>query len=512
MKAPNVLWIICDQHNAKVLGHKRHPDVQTPHLDRLAAEGTRFDNAITQNPICTPTRVSYISGQYCHNHGYYGLSGPRPDGLPTVFGHFRRAGYRTAAIGKIHCPAYWVEDDCDLYHETCGCSIGGRSKAYAAYLEERDLTHLEDHEAMEEFGRRGRQTVEGRPSKVSYEDGQEGWSVREAMSFMDACSDADTPFFCHVSLPKPHQCYTPARRFWDLYEESELTLPPNADYDLRAAGKAPHLIRAAEGWRTGDWTLFEPHTFEAGRLRKLHGYLGNVSHVDHAVGELLGHLRDCGLEEDTIVIYSSDHGDYACEHGIMEKAPGICADAITRVPLIWRWPGRIASGRTAKELVEIVDFAPTLCSLAGLAPMPTADGHDLSSLLGGQAGEIRRIAVTEFAWSKSVRKGKYRYVHYPPAMFPDEHPEGFAELYDLEVDPWEMRNLARESDHAGMVEELRKDLLDWLITTTRPRTALAPVAPTGPDVVTRYHNAVYPDGKIGPADLAGADAGQRNYL
>ncbi len=512
MKPPNVLWIISDQHNAKVLGHKGHPDVRTPHLDRLAAEGTRFENAVTQNPICTPTRVSYISGQYPHNHGYYGLSGPRPQGLPTVFGHFRRAGYRTAAIGKIHCPEYWVEDDCDLYHETTGCSVGGRCEAYADYLAERGLTHLEDHGAMEEFGKRGRQTVEGRPSKVSYEDSQEGWSVRRAAAFMDDCAEAGAPFLCHVSLPKPHQCYTPARRFWDLYDESTLTLPPNADYDMRAAGKPPHLVRAAERWRTGDWTLFEPHTFEAGRLRKLHGYLGNVSHVDHAVGELLAHLREGGLEENTIVLYSSDHGDYACEHGILEKAPGISADAITRVPWMWRWPGRIAAGRTAEELAEIVDFAPTVCSLAGLPPMPTADGHDLSPLLQGETGEVRRLAVTEFAWSKSVRKGKFRYVHYPPAMFPDEHPEGFAELYDLEADPWEMRNLAGDPAHAGLIDEMRKDLLDWLITTTRPRTVLLSVQLTGLDVVTRYGNATYPDGKIGPSDIARVREANRNYL
>lgn len=99
---PNVLFIVADQHNAKVLGCNGHPDVKTPNLDRMAAEGVRFENAITQNPICTPSRVSFFSGQYCHNHGYYGLSGPNPRGLPTLLGHFRRAGYRTSAVGKIH--------------------------------------------------------------------------------------------------------------------------------------------------------------------------------------------------------------------------------------------------------------------------------------------------------------------------------------------------------------------------------------------------------------------------
>jgi len=506
-RRPNVLLILSDQHNAKVLGHKDHPDVKTPHLDRLAEEGVRFDNAITQNPICTPSRVSFFSGQYCHNHGYYGLSGPNPGGLPTVLGHFRRAGYRTAAIGKIHCPEYWVEDDSDVFHEVCHCSVGGRSPEYQAYLDERGVA--EDHESLVEFGiKAGKQKVDGRPSLFSYEDSMEGWSARKAIEFMEGCRREKRPFFLHVSFPKPHQCYTPARPFWDLYDEGKLTLPPNADSDL--SGKAPHLRRTAERWRRGDWTVFEPRTFEAGRLRKLHGYLGSVSQVDHAVGEMLAALDRLALAEDTIVVYASDHGDYATEHGIMEKAPGICSDAITRIPFLWRWPGHVAAGHVAEEIVEAVDVPPTLCVLAGLEPLETADGRDLSALLSGGRGEVHRIGVTECPWSKSVRKGRFRYVHYPPEMFPDEYPEGFGELYDLEADPWETKNLYFDSDYAETVAQLRSDLLNWLITTTRPVTAhpLKPAA--GPQRITRFGHSVNTDGKVHPERLAGLAGG--NYL
>jgi arylsulfatase len=493
---PNILFILSDQHNAKVLGCRDHPDVQTPNLDRLAGEGVRFENAITQNPICTPSRVSWLSGQYCHNHGYYGLSGPNPGGLPTVLGHFRRHGYRTGAVGKIHCPEYWVEDDCDWFHETCGSSIDGRSRTYAAHLAERDLTHLEDHGALQEFGAKGRQTVDGRASKVSYEDSQEGWAVRQAMGFMGESADARRPFFAHVSLPKPHQCYAPGQEFWDLYDESKLTLPPNADHDLE--GKAPHLQRTARNWRERDWQLFEPNTFEAGRLRKLRGYLGNISHVDHAVGELLDWLKAQGLERDTIVVYSSDHGDYACEHGIMEKAPGICSDAITRIPMIWRWPERFKAGHMAEEIVEAVDMANTLCALSGLDTMETADGKVISHLLAGETGEVRRVGVTEFAWSRSVRMGKYRYVYYPREMFAGDHPDGFGELYDLEADPWEMRNLYFEAEYAEVVQEMKGELIDWLVTTTRQATVLPFARYESAQAVTRYRNTVNADGKIHP--------------
>ncbi|MFC1527017.1 sulfatase, partial [Candidatus Latescibacterota bacterium] len=442
---PNVLFIVSDQHNAKVLGHAGHPDVKTPHLDRMVEEGVRFTNAITQNPICTPSRVSFLSGQYCHNHGYYGLSGGNPGGLPNLFGHFRRAGYTTAAMGKIHCPEYWVEDDCDVFHETCGCSVGGRSPEYSRFLRDRGVEHLEDHGSLPEFGDRGRQSMEGRPTPLSFDECQEGWIASTAIATMEGAADAGQPFFVHASLPRPHQCTSPCREFWDLYEGVDLWLPPNADGDM--AGKAPHLRRAAERWRRGEWTLFDPPTFEAGRLRKLRGYLGAVSQVDAAVGRMLGFVRERGLAEDTIVIYTADHGDYACEHGIMEKAPGICSDAITRVPLIWWSPSRVATGHEAPQIAELVDISQALCALADVEPMETSDGIDLSNLLAGGEGEAHRLGVTEFAWSKSVRRGPWRYVHYAREMFPEEYPGGFCELYNLDEDPWEMTNLADDPGH-----------------------------------------------------------------
>lgn len=506
-KKPNVVFILSDQHNAKVLGHKNHPNVKTPNLDRLAGEGVRFDNAITQNPICTPSRMCFLSGQYCHNHGYYALSGPNPRGLPTMPGHFRRAGYTTAAIGKIHCPEYWIEDDSDFFRESCHCSINGRPE-YDAYLKSKGLLDLEDHGALQEFGDRGRQTVDARASKLSFEDSQEGWIVGQTIEFMSRSKAQGSPFFAHVSLPKPHQCYAPSEPFWSMYDESALALPPNADYDLE--GKAPHMRETARNWRSGWWPLFEPKTFEAGRLRKLHGYLGSVSHIDHAVGLLMQWLKDNNLEEDTIVVYSSDHGDYACEHGIMEKAPGICADAITRIPFIWRWKGAFAAGHKADEIVETVDVSATLCALAGLPPMETSDGKDISRLLEGKSGEVRSVGVTEFAWSKSVRKGRYRCVFYPREMFAAEYPDGFGELYDLESDPWEMKNLYFDPKHEAMRREMRDELLDWLVTTTRPATVLCAEDAYGPQTLRRYKCAVNHDHKMHPDRIRRAR--HKNYV
>jgi len=506
---PNILFILTDQHNAKVTGYNGHSHVRTPHLDRLAAAGVVCANAIAQNPICTPSRMSWLSGQYCHNHGYYGLSGPQLQGLPTILGHFRAHGYTTSAIGKIHCPAYWVEHASDVFHETCFTSIGGRSPAYAAYLEERGLTQLEDHRAFPECGARGVGANDSRPSRISFDDSQEGWIARATITFMQNATCAGQPFFAYASLPKPHSCYAPAQEFWDLYDERSLCLPPNTDYDMRL--KAPHFRRSVEYWRTDkDWLLFEPRTFAAARLRKYHGYLGCISHSDHAVGQLLAYLDQAGLTDNTIVVYSSDHGEYACEHGIMEKAPGICADAVTRVPMVWRWPGHVPAGQRCNDVVETVDFTTTICAMAGVAPLETSDGHDLTPQLCGASGDPARLGVTEFPWSRSVRKGRWRLVVYAREMFPDEYPDGFGELYDVDTDPWEMHNLYFEPTHADTVTQLQRDLLLWLMATTRPVTAHDVTPDPAHPVTTAYHQSLGRDGKQNPAWFHTRNNG--NYL
>lgn len=510
MKPPNILFILADQHNAKVLGHKGHPQVKTPHLDALAASGVRFDRAVAQNPICTPSRTSFMSGQYPHNHGYFGLGGPKPEGLPSLFSQFKQAGYLTGAIGKIHCPEFWIEAGCDIFHETC-ISHHGESNAYRDFLIERGKLELEDHIGIQEFGNRGRQSLDSRPSTLPFEESMEGWIVSQINEAIDQSAEQAKPFFLHASLPRPHQCTTPSEPFWSMYEGLELQLPPNADDELR--DRAPHMRQAADNWRNGAWALFDPPTFEAARKRKLHGYLGAVSQVDHAVGLMLAHLDKLGLREDTLIVYSSDHGDYACEHGIMEKAPGICSDAITRIPMIWSWKGHLPEGKVCEEWVEAVDTSATFYSLAGIEPPTTLDGADLSPLLRGKSIPWKSGALTECPWSKAFCSGEYRLVYYPDQMFAQEHPEGFGELYHLKEDPCERKNLYCNPAYADVVHRLRKQLFDRLITTTRLITRHPPAqAPlnSGPEAARHY---LSPDGKCSPPPQADDSATpNQNYL
>jgi arylsulfatase len=289
-------------------------------------------------------------------------------------------------------------------------------------------------------------------------------------------------------------------------------MPPNVDYDMST--KAPHLRRTREQQEANpeSWTLFEPRTYRAGLKRKQHGYLGCVSQVDRAVGEMLEFLDGRGLSDNTIVIYTADHGDYACEHGIIEKAPGICGDAICRVPSIWRWSGRFRAGQVTDRILQNVDLAPTLISLLGLDPMYTCDGEDVTRLLRGEDVVVTDFGVTEHPWSKSVLKGKWRLVYYPERMFADElGGRRFGELYDLDTDPWEMSNLYFLAEHQKKVRELERDLMDWLVTTTRIKTMLPWVLPRegGGGLLDQRAEA---DGKLSWKDVVHQGKARKIYL
>ncbi|MBI1336612.1 MAG: sulfatase-like hydrolase/transferase [Phycisphaera sp.] len=493
----NILEVISDQHQAACTGYEGHPQAITPNMDRLAAMGTRFRYAYTQNPICTPSRVSILSGQYCHNHGYFGLSGPRPHSLPSFLSHFRGQGYRTAGIGKLHTPndpEDWLRDHCDLYAECYSygerSSSGEAQSLYYDFLLAHGRSHLDDDSvALPEF--RGAQQHDARPSILPLELSVEGWCVSTAKRFIDESHAAAKPFCMQVSLPRPHQCYTPDRRFWEMYGEN-LDLP--ATFENDCAHRPPHFRAMVERARTKGKGLIEPTDWLSTSRRVWRGYLACITQVDWALGELINHVEQLGLLGNTVIIYHADHGAYSGTFGVPEKAPGICSEAVCRVPYLWYVPGMTQARAQSTQLVENIDLAPTITSLCGLPAMDTTDGHDLTPLLRGGDQTLRGVAVTEHPWSKSIRWDRWRLVHYQPAMFPGGKDRDTGELYDIEADPWETRNLYHDPAHRATVEEGRRLLLEWLIDTTRQVTYWPePGRVDG----NPYATATAADGKIG---------------
>ncbi len=482
MKQKNILFLFSDQHNARAIGCYGNKEVQTPHLDKLAEEGVRFDNAYCNNPICTPSRISFLSGQYAHNHGYFGLMGPQIEQLPHIFSHFKKAGYATGWVGKSHTPAGWLSN-CDYIRDAMGYEKGitleeasrleglqGRDDDdYSLYLKEKGLLRLREDKVLQEqfdrFGHSRGQGVDAKAGSLPVDETVEAWCASETMEFIRDSNDRDKPFICWMSMPHPHQGWAPAKEFWDLYDEDALTLPPNAESDF--SFRHPTAEKARKYYQENDeWRLYEPKDWESARRRVLKGYYASVSQVDDAVGRVLKGLKELGLEEDTIVIYSADHGDFAGEHGMIEKAPGIAFRCVTRIPLIMKCPGLIPENLTRRHLVESIDLFPGLVELCGLSEPDWIDGTSLTPVLMKDE-PVKKYAFTEHPLSKTVHTERYKFTHYQKEMCGGKD---FGELYDMKQDPWELENLFFREEYKSVVEELRLAVLDWLIQSSRHLT------------------------------------------
>jgi len=486
---PNILIIKSDQHNARCLGVNGHKQVKTPNLDELARGGVNFTRAFVQNPICTPSRMCYLTGQYPHNHGLYGLSdggGFFSKSLPSMFSEFKKLGYRTGVVGHIHVEDEWLQPHCDQYR-----NMYTRNDPYSEYLKAKGLLDKRDDIALKGVS----QTVDACASELSFEDSCEGYVLKSFLEFLKDLPD-NQPFLYQMDPLHPHECWIPVKEFWDLYEGVELELPPSADEDL--SGKPPNQADTVNRFRNYPW-LFEPKTYEAGRMRKLRGYYGCISQVDHLVGLARKKLREIGREGNTIIVYCSDHGDFALEHGILEKAPGISYDAILRTPMIWYWPsGGFSAGSTVEELIESVDLFPSLCSLMGVEVPDTVDGVDISAMLRGDTKPVRDFVVAEFALSRTIRTKEWKLCHRPRGMLGDK--KDWGELYHVSEDPWEMKNLYDDPESAAIREDLRRTLFDWTQLTTRCGSVLS----SGPHGV---------DGKVTVAALRRMiEKGSQNYL
>jgi choline-sulfatase/uncharacterized sulfatase len=396
--------------------------------------------------------------------------------LLSLFSHAKTLGYRTGAFGKIHTPENWIEPHVEVVSDYMQKGNGG----YAEYVEKLGLTDRRDDGTFPEYRSLGRpgQPLDARASRMPFEHIKERYYTNRLIEFLRTQPDGQ-PFCAWLSLSRPHEPYTPAREFWDMYDENRITLPPNADDPL--TDKSPQ-VQARLAQRQPNWPgwIFEPKDWQHGRRRVLRGYYGCVSMVDACFGMVMKELKALGLDENTIVIYSADHGDFAGEHGIIEKAPGLAYDAITRIPFIWRWPGHIPSGKICEELVESVDFLPTVCGLAGLPIPAQCDGYDITPMLKDDNKPVRQAAFTENPWGKRIRKKDWCLAHYPRQMYPGMK-EDVGELYDMVNDPWQLKNLYRDPAQRERIADLRRELMDWLITTTHIVTMNPPAATYDPN-------------------------------
>lgn len=416
-----------------------HPDVQTPHLDRLAHEGSRFTHAYANNPICTPSRMSFLSGMYPSTHGYYGLYGQEPQhSLTSMFKHYKEQGYRTGALGKLHTPRYWVEKDCQFVYD--------EFVEHPTYLEGAGLYDVNDNRPF--TGNR-----DGQTSHLPLEHSCEVALAKQTLRFMNNEGEpkdrgrAEDPWFAWVSFSRPHQPYTPSEPFASMYDHDRISLPPISESEK------------------GD-ILSQRSQIQETELRKMvSAYYGLVSQIDYAIGMILDALEQRGELKNTVIVYTSDHGDYAGEHGLMEKKGGISYQAITRIPFIVRYPGQQAKGTVYNELIESVDVFPTLCELSGMDSPHTLQGISLLPILNGQEQDLRKDAYTENPYRKALATKQWRYVA-------NLHGQQDDELYDLQEDPWELHNKIHDSKYEPIRQQMLRKLLDRSVRASKPSTTI----------------------------------------
>jgi choline-sulfatase len=443
-RRPNVVVVMADQLGAGWLPAYGHEVVRAPNLSRLAQDGVTFESAYCPSPLCAPSRAAMLTGRRASRIGVFDNAAELPASIPTIAHHLRAAGYSTCLAGKMH----FVGPD-----QLHGFERRLTTDVYPASLDwtpdwTREVTdRLPWYHTMESVLTPARAIAS---MQTDYDDEVAFHAVREVHEL--ARDGAGRPFFLVVSFTSPHDPWEIPSRYWDLYDPRLVELPTVAREPFERAD--PHSRRLRQMAGIDEVTLSDEQL-----RRARHGYFAAISYVDERIGEVLDALRESGLEENTLIVFTADHGEFLGERGLWYKMSFLEPSA--RVPLIVRLPGG-SPGRRIAEPVSLLDLAPTLLEL-GCGPDAVAgadmDGRSLVALLGGTAGAGPPAVLCEYhaegvnAPAAMVRHGRHKLIVC--GGDPDL-------LYDLDADPRERSNLAGRAEHEPHLRRLRATLAERL--------------------------------------------------
>ncbi|MEO7144298.1 MAG: sulfatase-like hydrolase/transferase [Bryobacteraceae bacterium] len=455
----NVLLLMSDQHKPNALGIDGDPVARTPNLDALARTAVRFDHAYCTNPVCVPSRASLLSGLYTHHHHTNNNATPWPFDMKTMAHYFHDAGYRTGLIGKMHfVDAQTHGFDYKLDFNDWYQYLGPKTKLYADELGRRNsgsgLPQIDDlwRDAGDPWI--GTRTLDNRQGSVAVggvspmeeKDHFESFVARESSRFLK--NYGDKPFFLIGSFLKPHDPFMPAARFASMFRAEDMKLPRT--YGKADFSRLPQELRRAIARDNPTPELHDPEMAK----RRIALYYANLAQMDDALGEVMASLRALHLENDTIVLYTADHGEMLGEHGLWNKT--VFYESSAGVPLMFRVPGLTPAGARCANLASLVDVAPTLAELCGLQA-PKLDGSSLAGSLRAPSQATDATVFAEYNLTTPrakymIRNGAFKYNFYANDV---------DELYDLANDPDELVNLAGHASHRAKVEEMRQRLFAW---------------------------------------------------
>jgi len=492
----NVLLLTSDQQHWCTLGYL-NPEVKTPNLDRLARRGVHFSRAYTVNPTCTPTRASWITGMYPSQHGAYSLGTKLMEDVPTVGDAFKSAGYRTALVGKAHfqplrttdeypsLEAYPVLHDLDFWREFTGPFYGFERVELAR--NHTDEAHVGQHYALwmiekgydnwyDYFGPLKNADSPLAESSHTHPKPGEAWEIPEEIHYnawiaertnalMREYHERGEPFFLWASFFDPHPAYMAPEPWASMYDPADVTVPEHVEGEFDdkppyfALSQTPSPDFSAYKTDEGSNALhgagchLKPTEVRAKHIAMMYGM---VSMMDAYIGKILDQLDELGLEEQTLVIFTSDHGDFWGQHGLTAKAIHHYEDLL-RVPLIVSMPGTIPEGVTSDSLQSTVDLAPTMLSFAGIDIPRRMTGLDERPVWNGETETIRDHVIVENRHNPTTMNMKTYVDERHKLTVHFNRPYG--ELYDLVDDPCELRNLWDVPE----CQDLRKDLLLKLV-------------------------------------------------
>jgi arylsulfatase A-like enzyme len=458
---PNIIVIYTDQQRYDTLHCCGNPLIQTPNLDQLASEGCLFHQHHVTTPVCVPSRVSFFTGRYAHSTGSYNNSRLMEPDETDFVSRFRNAGYRTVLLGKDHC--------------------FGRKRVREAFDHVEDAGHCRISPALSPRSgdiqalRSDKMQVAMAEDPIPADDNITGALFGGAIGCVRQHAQ---PLFMWLSIPDPHPPYMVCEPYAGLYRNQEI--PPPSWREGEMADK-PFRQRLVVEWDRLGKEYPDDSILELKRK-----YWGMVTYIDTEVGKLLAALEETGQADNTIVVFTSDHGDYMGDHRMIRKGPHLY-EALTRVPLIVRWPARIRPKET-QALVANIDVLPTLAELAGIPSFSGVEGQSFANVLLDESVHTHRTAIfmehgdpgialqeAELSQEQYGRLCDSASHHLCPEISRGETKGvllghwkycitsgDVAELYDLDSDPDELVNRAADPAFHDIVKACHTRLSQWI--------------------------------------------------
>lgn len=446
-RKPDVILIVCDDFNPYYTGFAGDPDVKTPNLDALAREGIVFSQCYSMSAVCTPSRTSLVTGRYPHNTGAWGNTSDLfvPPPLTTLFSDFQKSGYRTAMIGKTH----WVSGKgylrefatLDDYYKGIGIdhfqevsatfsSISGDG-VHESFL--RKIGKY-DSQVKDLKARLKKNQYEAIPSLLTPEETGD-WMITDFAGAFLKETPTTQPYMMMLGYSNPHSPMDPSGDYAKMYDPEKLTLRDNVEAFQR-----------------------DKTTVDLAEIRKIRAaYLGKISFLDDLVGRLISDLKARGTWDNTILVFTADHGLLVGEHGRISK--GQFWEESIRVPMLIRIPG-VTKGTTTDALSQFQDIYPTLVDAVGGRLSPGLFARSQMPVIRGEKPTVRDAAFAEISDGRTgdlnymVRKGDYKWFVYRGKEF----------LFDLRKDPFEKNNLIQSPDSEKVAASLRERLRTFLMT------------------------------------------------